>query len=129
MPVHFGHELGSEGGTVADEVADKFGGCLVVDALRCAHLLHDTLVEDGHPVAHGQGLVLVVGHVDRGDPELALQVLELLAQLVPEFRVQVGQRLVEEQDLGLQHQGAGDCHALLLAARKLGHVLAQLVIG
>ena len=89
----------------------------VVDVLRGADLFHHALVEDRHPVAHGQRLVLVVGDVDRGDAELALQVLELLPQLVPELGVQVGQRFVQQQDLGLQDQCPGDGHALLLARR------------
>jgi hypothetical protein len=38
----------------------------------------------------------------------------------PQLGVEVGQRLVEQQDLRLQHQRAGDGDALLLAAGELG---------
>ena len=70
-----------------------------------------------------------MGDVDRGDAELALEVLELLPQLVAQLGVQIGERLVEQQDLGLQHERPGDGDALLLPAGQLRHVLAQLVFG
>ena len=92
-------------------------------------MLHYPLVEDCHPVAHGKGLVLVMGDVDRGDAEFALEVLELLPELVAQLGVQIGERLVEQQNLGLQHERPGDGDALLLPAGQLGHVFAQLVFG
>src|SRR5215208_5644739 len=48
-------------------------------------LLDPALVEDRDPIRHREGLLLVMGHVDEGDPDLVLdQVqldLHLLAQL------------------------------------------------
>ena len=67
--------------------------------------------------------------VHGGDAELALQVLELLPELVPELGIQVGQRLVQQEDLGPQHQRPGHGHALLLATGQLGNVLVQLLIA
>ena len=60
-----------------------------------------------------------MGHVDRGDPELALDRPDLLAQDDPDLGVERGQRLVEEQDLGLDGERPGERDALLLAARHL----------
>ena len=37
-----------------------------------AYLLDPALAEDGQAVAHRQRLLLVVRHVDEGDPDLAL---------------------------------------------------------
>ena len=47
--------------------------------------------------------------------------------LVDHLRVEGRRRLVEEHDLGLHGQRPGDRHALLLAARELGRVLARLL--
>jgi hypothetical protein len=45
-----------------------------------------------------------------------LQRADLLAHLAAQARVEVGQRLVEQQHRRLQHQRARQRHALLLAA-------------
>ena len=63
-----------------------------------------------------------MGDVDRRDPELALDRPDLLAQDDPDLRVERGQRFVEEEDLGLDRQRAGERDALLLAARQLPRI-------
>ena len=47
-----------------------------------------------------------------------LQRAELVAHLGAQAGIEVAERLVEQQHLGLEHQRAGDRHALLLAARQ-----------
>ena len=68
-----------------------------------------------------------MGHVDRGDPELALDRPDLLAQGDPDLGVEGRQRLVEEQDLRLDRERPGERDALLLAARQLARVAVALV--
>ena len=86
-------------------------------------------VDDDDPVGHGHGLGLVVGYVDHGDAQLGLDLLDLKAHGFAQLGVQVGKRLVQQQQLRLRHQGAAQGHPLLLSARKLGgnpvRVLAQ----
>ena len=48
-----------------------------------------------------------------------MQPLDLDPQLVPELGVQVGQRLVEQEHVGVAHQRPADRHALALAAGEL----------
>ena len=91
---------------------------LLVDFARRADLLDPAVRQDGDAVRQGQSLGLVVRDIDRGLAEPALQIAQLLAHLDPQLEVEVGQRLVEHQDPRLEHQRAGDRHALLLAARK-----------
>ena len=57
-----------------------------------------------------------VGH---GQLQALLQRADLLAHAAAQPRVQVGQRLVEQQHAGLQHQRARHRHALLLPAGEL----------
>ena len=65
-----------------------------------------------------------MGDVDGGDAHRVLDVLDDGAHLHPELCVQVGEGLVEEQHVRLDAEGAGQGHALLLAA---GEALGQTV--
>jgi len=67
-------------------------------------------------VGHGQSLALVVGDEDGGDAGLALDLLQFDPHLVAQVRVEGGERLVEQQHVGLDDNGAGQRDALLLAA-------------
>src|SRR5581483_4392516 len=64
-------------------------------------------------------LLLVVRHVDERDADLLLERLELDLQGLAELGVERAERLVEEQDGGVQDQGAGERHPLLLPAGEL----------
>ena len=46
------------------------------------------------------------------------QLDELSTHLVTELGVQIGQRLVHQEDLGVTHDGAADGDALTLTARE-----------
>ena len=52
---------------------------------------------------------------------------DLQAHLHPERRVEVRQRLVEQEGLGLAHDGAPDGHALALAAGELARLAVEIV--
>ena len=69
-----------------------------------------------------QGFLLVVGHVDKGDAEFLVHLLELDLHILAHLQVEGGERLVEQQDLRLVDQCAGDGHTLLLSAGEKRHV-------
>ncbi len=77
------------------------------------------MIEDGDAVREGQGLFLVVGHIDGGDGQILLELPDLGAHLLAYLGVQVGEGLVEEKHVRVEDQGAGQGHTLLLAAREL----------
>ena len=82
--------------------------------------LHDlAAVHDHDPVGHGQGFFLVVRHVDEGGADPVVNVLQLLLHIDAQLAVERAQRLVEQQHPRREAQRARQCHALLLAARKL----------
>ena len=58
--------------------------------------------------------------VDEGLARGAVEVLELDLEQLAQPIVDGGQRLVEEQDVGIGGQGAGQRHPLALTARALG---------
>ena len=94
----------------------------VVTASGRSALLDAAVAHHDHAVGQRQRLVLAVGDEQGGDAEPALDVAHLLAQPLAQVRRRARERLVEQQDLGLEHERAGDRDPLLLAARELARV-------
>ena len=78
-----------------------------------ARAQHDDLV------GHRHRLDLVVRDVHHGRRQPLVQRGDFAAHRHPQLGVEVGQRLVEEEDARLAHDGAADRHALALAAGEL----------
>src|SRR5262245_11389225 len=74
---------------------------------------------DGHPIGERERLLLVVGDVHGRDAQLLLERTDLGADLDADLRIQVRERLVQEQDVGVEDEGAGQGHPLLLASGEL----------
>ncbi len=83
------------------------------DLLDLAGAQHDDLVGQRHR------LDLVVRDVDHRRAELLVQLGDLEPHLDAQLGVEVGERLVEEEHLGLAHDGPADGDALALAAGEL----------
>ena len=88
----------------------------VVEADRGVDLLQHAVLEHGDAVAHGHRLDLVMGDVDRGDAQAVLQRGDLGAGLHPQLGVEVGQRLVHQEDLWLADDRPAHRHPLTLTA-------------
>ncbi len=78
---------------------DELAARVLVDLLWRPALGDAPIVHDRDPVRHRQRLLLVVGDVDEGDPDLALDLLELDLHLAPQLQVERAERLVEQQHL------------------------------
>ena len=91
----------------------------LVDLDGRADLLDPAVVHHRDPVAHRQRLLLVVGDVDEGDADLALDPLQLELQALAQLQVEGAERLVEEQHLRQVDQRPGERDPLLLAAGEL----------
>src|SRR6266480_7213562 len=109
----------------ADETRDEIAGGPLVYLDRRAELLDVALVEHGQAVAHGERFLLVVGHVDEADPDLALDPLELDLHLLAQLQVQRAERLVEQEHLRLVDDRAGERDPLPLPAGKLDRLAAS----
>ena len=92
---------------------------VLVDLLGRAALAHLAALHHRDPVGHRQRLLLVVRHVEEGDPDLALDPLELDLHLLAQLQVERAERLVEQQHRGPVDERPGQRDALLLAARQL----------
>ena len=104
---------------VADEAGDEGGGRAAIDLERRGVLHHLSRLHHRHPRGQRHRLGLVMGDVDRGHADVALQVVQEGPRLQPQLGVEVGERLVEQIDLRRVHQGPGQRGALLLAAGDL----------
>ena len=98
----------------ADEARDEGVGRPVVDMLRRAGLLDIAVAHDDDAIGERHRLYLIVGDVDHGGLQPLVQLANLRPHLHAELGVEVGERLVEEEDDGLPHQSAahGDTLAL-----------------
>ncbi len=91
---------------------------------RRVDLGDDPAAQDGHLVGHRERLVLVVGHQDRGGTREPQHVVDIGADRGAERGVEGREGLIEEDDLGLRGQGAGQGDALLLPTGELMGVAA-----
>ena len=104
---------------LAEEVGDERRARVLVELRRAAHLLDHAAVHHRDGVGHRHGLLLVVGDVHEGDPDLGLDPLELDLHLPAQLEVEGAERLVEQQHLRPVDQRPGQRDPLLLAAGEL----------
>ena len=109
---------------LAQEAGHPAVGRARVDLLGGADLLDPPLVHHGDDVGDAQRLLLVVGDEDGGDALRREDLARLLAHLLAQARVEVGERLVEQDRARLGDQGPRQGDALLLAAGELVRVTA-----
>src|SRR5690606_1146962 len=102
-----------------DELADIIVDRIEDDLLRHTELYHLARLHDGDAAADLQRLVEVVADEDDGLFQLLLQFYQLILKVLTDQRVEGGERLVHQQDVGLGGEGAGEADALLHATRKL----------
>ena len=108
-----------------EETCDEAVGRLLVELQRRAVLLDPALVEDDDAVGQRHRLDLIMRHIDHGGLQPLVQPCDLDAHLGPEAGVEVRERLVEQEDVGLADDGAADGDALALPARKLLRLAAE----
>ena len=84
-----------------------------------SRLHHPSRAHDDDPVGEREGLLVVVGHVDRGQPGAIEQLAELTEQALAPRTVEGAERLVEHEQPRLDRERAGQRDPLLLTTRQL----------
>src|SRR5207253_4695308 len=87
------------------ELRDELAGWTLAKLGKRAHLDDDPVLEDGYPAPKRGGIGCVVRHDQGGNAEIAQPGGEELAHLAAGARIQRGERLVEQQCLGIGRQG------------------------
>ncbi len=108
-----------------DEAGDEGIGGAFEDLHGGGELGGVALVENEQSVAEGHGLYLVVGDVEAGDTEAALQAADLAAHLDAKLGIEVGEGFVEQEEPGLADDGAAHGDALALAAGELAGLAGE----
>ncbi len=108
-----------------DEAGHEHVRGALVELARRADLLEPAAVHHRDAIAHCHRLDLVVRDVDGGGADLLLQALDLAARLHAQLRVEVGQRLVHEEDARIAYERPAQRHPLLLAARELARLALE----
>ncbi|KFE34238.1 phenol hydroxylase [Thioclava atlantica] len=111
----------------SDELRGEDRHRALIDFEGRPDLLGHPAVHHDHPVGHRHRLDLIVGHIKRGDPELALQFADLDAHLHPQLGIEVRKRLVEQEHRRFAHDRAPHRDPLALAARELARFAVEIV--
>ena len=106
---------------VAEELRHPARGRAQVDLLRRAGLLDAAVAHHRDRLGDAHRLLLVVRDEQRRHARRAQDLRDLLAQAVAQRGVEVGERLVEQHEVGRRRERARERDALLLAAGELVH--------
>ena len=109
----------------AEEARDEAGRRALEQIERRALLLDDAVAQQHDAVGQRHGLDLVMRDVDHGAAEFLVQPLDLDPHVVAQLGIEIGERLVEQIEEGIAHDGAPDRDALALAARELAREALQ----
>ncbi len=97
----------------------------MVEEVRRADLLDLALVHHHHAIGERHRLDLIVRDVDRGGAHLLVHALDLGAHLHAQLGVEIGERLVEQEDLRIAHDRAAHGDALALPAGELARLAVE----
>jgi hypothetical protein len=111
----------------ADEVGDVLGRRLLEDLVRAAELLERAAPHDRQAVAERERLRLVVRDVYGRELEALVELVDLGAHELAQPRVEVAERLVEEDEVGPCNEAPRERDPLLLAAAELGGIAVEQV--
>ena len=112
-------------GRRADEAGDKQIGGMVVELIGCTDLLGFAGPQHHDPVTECHRFGLIVSDIHRRGAEPVLQSGDLAAHLHPQFGVEVAERLIHQEGLGLAHDRATHRHPLALSTGQLGGFAVQ----
>ena len=91
---------------------------LVVQILRRIDLLHNTILHDDDSGTKGHSLRLVMRDIDDGCTQSLMQLGDLGSHLDTKLCIQVGERLIHQEDLRVTDNCTSHCDTLSLSAGK-----------
>lgn len=112
-------DAGGEGVDFSKEVKDERVGRGIVDFFRGADLFDLAIAHDDDAVGEFEGFFLVVRYKDGGDVNLFVKLSQPTTEFFPDLGIERAERLVEEEDLGIDGECPGERDPLALAAGEL----------
>ena len=100
----------------ADEAGDEEVARMAIELQWRAHLLNPAVIHDHDLGGEGHRLDLIVRDVDHRRAEIPVELGDLEARVDAKRCVEIRERLVEQEDARVAHDGPADGHALSLAA-------------
>src|SRR5690606_36581938 len=107
---------------LTDEFRDQPRSRAVEELRRRVHLEQLAIVHDGNAIGHAQGFLLIMGDVQGGYAGILAELTDVVADLIAQVGVEVGQRLVEQQASGSHDECSGQGYPLLLSSRKFSWI-------
>ena len=98
----------------ADEAGNEDVAGVIVQVLRSIDLLDDAITHNNDAVAHGHSFGLVMGNIDEGGSQLLVQLDDLGTHAGTQLSIQVGQRLVKQEDGRVTNHCAAQSNTLAL---------------
>ena len=103
---------------MSNEIGHKAGGRTVVQAVRIVPLVQLALVHHTDHVANGKSFQLIMRDQQCCGFGRLQDVAHFMRQAFAQVHIEVGEWLVQQQQVGPRGQCAGQSHALLLATRE-----------
>ena len=101
-------------------------GGVAIDLRRRPELRHASLEQGGRVAAEQERFGRFRRGIDEDRARRRENARQFLAQFLAQLVVQIGERLVEQHEIGALHQGARDGGALLLAAGKVQRLAVEI---
>ena len=90
----------------------------IIQVLRGIDLLDEAVLHNNDSVTHGHSLGLVMCNVNEGGAESLMKLSDLGSHLCTELSVQVGERLVKQEDLRVTDDSTAESNTLSLTTGK-----------
>ena len=91
---------------------------MIIDFIRRPHLLNASAFHHCNPVRHIDGFFLIMRDINKGNPQLFLQMLQFYLHRTPKLQIQRSQRLIQKQNFRIIDQCPRNRNSLLLPAGK-----------
>ncbi|MNC08429.1 hypothetical protein D3C75_560130 [compost metagenome] len=91
---------------------------LIVQLFRRSSLLNDTIIHNYDTVTHCHSFCLVMRYVDTSGFKAFNQFSDFSAHLTTKFSIQVGKRLIHQEDLWITYDSASQSYTLALTTGK-----------
>lgn len=125
----FGFRIRSAVNADAHHSSQQIAGVSIADVADSAHIINGfykaAVVQEPHAVAEIGNGGQVVGNEDVAEIQFTPQILQKVHYLNLRCRIERTNCFIEQNEAGLQSDGAGNAHALELAARKLMRIAGE----